>query len=617
MSNLKTHKTTYYHVAIIAAVALFPYLNTFGCPFIFDDFHNITDNRWLKIRDLSLSGFINAATKSPSSNRIIPNISFALNYYFGGFNVWGYHLVNVLIHILTAFTFYFVAQFTLTLPSLKNKCHRPREIALLATLIWSVHPLQTNAVTYIVQRMTSMATFFYLLSLLLFAKGYVAEKKKNSKYLFYISAAAIGIMAFLSKENTAVLPFMLFAYFLYFLKPPENRLDNKKYAILTLSALTILLLALLYLKGNPLSTILSGYEKRHFTLMERLLTESRVIFHYITLIALPFPSRLNFNYDYPVSHSIITPPQTLLAIIGIGFLVYAIKYLYHRDRLTSFTILWFLANLAIESTIIPLELVYEHRLYLPSTFVLLCIVNWIYQIPRSYIKLTRTILVTTLLFLSVFTWHRNTVWQSEITMWSDVVKKSPSFRRGYNNLGKVLSLNGYLTEAETMLLKAIELGPDDDRAYINLAKTYEKQNRLNNASATLQKALNTKKPSLVKIYNLMGKILLKQKNIPEAIKKLTQAIEINPEFSDAYIHLAYAYGVMDMHHKSSEFLLKNIELDPHNTHSYLQLATSYEFQNRYREALMILEKGRSNNNANHKQFNARIDRIKRMMYWKQ
>lgn len=613
-SSKDMNKATLYSIVIIVCVTILPYLNTFHSPFTFDDIANISKNHWLQINDISAENLFQAASNGPSKNRPLPNMSFAFNYYFGGLNVWGYHLINLIVHLSVSVTLFFLIRLTLRTPQMAEKCKRPREIALFAVLLWAIHPLQTNAVTYLVQRMTSMATLFFLLSLFLFAKGWLTEEKQKYQFFYFAASCISAIFAFLCKENTAILPFILFAYFLFFLKPSGQRLDYKKYILIISSALIIPFLALVYLGKNPLTKILSGYATRDFTLTERLLTESRILFHYITLIILPLPSRLNLNYDYTISHSVFAPPQTLLAIIGIGLLLYAIHYFYQRDRLTSFAIFWFLANLVIESTIIPLELVYEHRLYLPSTFVILCVVYWIYKIPANNVKLTRGIIISAIILFSFFTWQRNTVWKSNISLWTDIVAKSPAFSRGYGNLGHVLNIEGRYSKAEEMLLKAIELDPDNGPAYFNLAITYNKQNRFNDAHLFNQKALTLNHAaSYPKIYHNMGKNLLQLNDIDGAIEALSKAVELNPYFADSYIHLGYAYGMKGLHQKAEEFFLKSIALEPANGHTYLQLATSYEFQKKYSEALMILEKGRAKTNSGHSQFDARINRIKTIL----
>ena len=144
-------------VVVVATVTL-AYSNTFQVPFIFDDAHNITKNVSMKFSSITFASLHQAATESPSAWRYFSNISFALNYYYGGQNVFGYHLVNLLLHISTALVFYFLVLSTLRLPIHSGRYKHTREIALFAALLWALHPVQTNGVTYIVQRMTTNKT---------------------------------------------------------------------------------------------------------------------------------------------------------------------------------------------------------------------------------------------------------------------------------------------------------------------------------------------------------------------------------------------------------------------------------------------------------------------------
>jgi hypothetical protein len=248
----------------------------------------------------------------------LPNISFALNYYFGGSDVFGYHLVNILIHIAVAFTFFLLARTTLNLPVLAGRFQQSSEIACAAALLWAVHPLQTNAVTYIVQRMTSMATLFFLLTLLFYVWARVHDKIDTKKIFFFGVSALFGIMALLSKETSGMLPVIIIGYEFFFLRRTAETASNRQKVLLFCGGLLVfLVICWLFLGNDPLARILSSYSHREFTLGQRLLTETRIIFHYLTLLILPLPSRLNLAYDYQLSTGLLAPPQTLLAIFGI------------------------------------------------------------------------------------------------------------------------------------------------------------------------------------------------------------------------------------------------------------------------------------------------------------
>jgi hypothetical protein len=339
-NNLRTNILVLFF--LMAAILLL-YSNTFQSPFTFDD-SQILDNYFISQDEISLETLKFVPAMSPNKRRMLPNLSFALNYYFGNSDVTGYHLFNIIIHILVAFVLCLLAKTTLGLPGLANRFQRTGEIAFAAALFWAVHPLQINAVTYIIQRMTSMATLFFLLALLCYIKARIS-KDNSRRIILFIGATLLGVMALLSKENSGMLPVMILGYE-FFLLPGHDRKgqNRKKLLTITVGALVVfLLICWLFLGNDPLSRVLGGYGAREFTLGQRLLTETRIVIHYLSLLVLPLPGRLNLAYDYQLSTGLFIPPETLLAIICL------IGLTYKKDRLAAFAIFWLLGNLAVES----------------------------------------------------------------------------------------------------------------------------------------------------------------------------------------------------------------------------------------------------------------------------
>jgi len=375
----------YFHLVVFIFLALslsLLYANTYYAPFAFDDISNIYLNPSVTQSDLSWESLKNIYYMSPNKRRVLPNLSFGFNYFFGGTNVFGYHLVNIIIHIGVSLVFYLLARTTLALPGPAKDFNRSAEIAFAATLLWAIHPLQTNGVTYIVQRMTSMATLFFLLSLLCYVKARIHARVDFKKILLGGASALFGVLALLSKEISAMLPVMILGYEFFFLRQARKNSKDRKKLFLMLGGGLLLFAAicLLFLGSNPIAGILNKFNYREFTLSQRLLTETRVVFHYLALLVLPLPSRLNLAYDYPLSTGLMAPPQTLLAIIGLIGLTWLVFALYKRDRLASFAIFWFLGNLLIESSVIALEIIFEHRMYMPSMFLFLAGVAWCYRL---------------------------------------------------------------------------------------------------------------------------------------------------------------------------------------------------------------------------------------------
>ena len=354
-------------VGLIAGVALLAYSNTFHVPFHFDDRPNITQNPNIQIKAFtwdSMERLIKNTYKE--SIRVFSYFTLALNYYFGGSNVFGYHLVNFLVHIASGVFLYGFLLLTFNLPSLKEEYGSiSYKVALFTSLIFISHPIQTQSVTYIVQRMSSMAGMFYLLSLVLYVKGRLSAGRPRA--LYFGGMVLSYLLGVFSKENAAILPLFVALYEFYFFQRLDLSPRGKNILFALIGGLLVLGAFGFMLWGKRyINVIIEGYQYRTFTMLERVLTQSRVVLYYLTLLVFPHPSRLNLDYDFPISKTIFDPPTTLISILIIaGLIGYSIWTAKKRPML-SFCILWYFGNLVIESSIFPLEMVYEHRLYLPA-----------------------------------------------------------------------------------------------------------------------------------------------------------------------------------------------------------------------------------------------------------
>jgi len=365
-----TRRASFRHliaIALIAGVALVAYSNTFRVPFHFDDRVNILQNPNVQIKDFNWA-HIERLIKNTykESIRVFSYFTFALNYYFDGFNVFGYHLVNVFVHAASGIFLYWFLLLTFNLPSLKEK-YGPisYKVALFSSLIFISHPIQTQSVTYIVQRMASMAGMFYLLSLALYIKGRLSTGRPR---FFYFGGMVLSyLLGVFSKENVAILPLFIALYEFYFFQKFDLGPKGKKILLGLVLGLFILGAFGFIIWGKRyINVIIEGYEYRTFTMSERVLTQFRIVLYYITLLIYPHPSRLNLDYDFPISRTILDPPSTLISILIIAGLIGYSVWTAKKRPVLSFCILWYFGNLVIESSIFPLEMVYEHRLYLPA-----------------------------------------------------------------------------------------------------------------------------------------------------------------------------------------------------------------------------------------------------------
>ncbi len=393
-SKKKDRSLLYHHliaIALIAGVAFLAYSNTFSVPFHFDDRPNILQNPNVQIKALTwdrIEALVHNTYKE--TIRIFSYFTLALNYYFGEFNVFGYHLVNLAIHVLAGIFLYAFLLLTFNLPSLKEKYGSiSYKTAVFVSLIFISHPVQTQAVTYIVQRMASMAGMFYLLTLVLYAKGRLAGGK--ARYAYLSGAVLTYLVGVFTKENVAILPFFAAIYEFYFFQRFDLSRRGKKILLsLLLGVLVLAAFGFLLWGQRYIDLTIDGYRERNFTMSERVLTQFRVVLYYLTLLIYPHPSRLNLDYDFPLSKTILDPPTTLISIfIVLGLVGYSF-WAARKRPIVSFCILWYFGNLIIESSIFPLEMVFEHRLYLPSVgpFILfgLVLVKGIERLKEQWIS---------------------------------------------------------------------------------------------------------------------------------------------------------------------------------------------------------------------------------------
>jgi hypothetical protein len=354
-------------IGLIASLAFVVYSNTFYVPFHFDDRPNILENPNIQIKVFTwerLGQFVK--NTYGVTIRVFSSFTFALNYYFGEFNVFGYHLVNFLIHVASGIFLYWFLMLTFRLPLLREKYESiSYKAALFAALIFICHPIQTQSVTYIIQRMASMAGMFYLLSMILYVKGRLSGGRAR---FFYLGGAVLTwLLGVFSKENVAILPFFILLYEFYFFQNLTVTRSGKKILLVLLILVILIVTVGLLLWGERYFNLtLEGYKIREFSLEERLLTQSRVVLYYLTLLVFPHPSRLNLDYDFPVSKTLLDPPTTLISILIIAGLIGYSIWVAKRRPVLSYFVLWYFGNLVIESSIFPLEMVYEHRLYLPA-----------------------------------------------------------------------------------------------------------------------------------------------------------------------------------------------------------------------------------------------------------
>ena len=330
--------------------------------------------------------------------------------------------------------------------------------------------MQTNAVTYLVQRMASLQTLFFVLCVAayLFARRmHLGKTHHVATFLGYAATLWFALCAFLSKENSAMLPVMLVITEIWFFQPDLisavcRRLKGKSWAFWIVASLAGLVTSLYILRH--FSGLLSGYSGRHFTLSERLLTEARIVVWYLSVLLWPDPSRLSIEHDITLSRSLWDPPSTLFCIVLLVITAWLSIRFRRRFPLITYGMLWFLLNLVIESSIVPLELIFEHRLYLPSIGFFIALVAGLVSVTQYAFSTANRRNVVTLSWccfsiliscLTLLTFTRNEAWQNILTINQDAVRKAPLNPRAHANLAVAWSrLEQYpeaIAEAQTAI----------------------------------------------------------------------------------------------------------------------------------------------------------------------
>lgn len=522
---------------LIFALGFVAYSNTLQGPFLFDDYDNIVLNGHLRIHDLWPSTLADAAFHSFMPSRPVANLSFALNYLAHGFWLPGFHLTNIAIHCLTGLFLYVILKMTLATPPLRRQL--PPEsvvpIAGLSTLLWLLNPQNTQSVSYLVQRMNSLAALFFLLSLLLYLKGRTVATRRP---LYFTGCLLSGILALGTKEIAATLLPIIFLYEWYFFQDLDRNWLKRKLPWLGVVAIALLVIAWFYLRRD-FTSFLAGYQGRDFTIGQRLLTEARVVCRYLGLIFFPYPGLLNLDYDYPISTGLLNPPTTIFAIAALTILFLAAILSAPRQRLLSFSILWFMVNLLIESTIIPLEIIFEHRTYLPAMLVWPPILAGAWQLPTHPRKFALPAVLALLAIFATWTWQRNQVWANEVAINRDIAEKSPNKARAHCNLGRALLYSSQEEAGRRELEYAITLDPGYGFSYLNLGGYYLKKHLYDQAIANFTMASRLM-PSYDKVSFYLSEAYFENKQYPEAIASARKAMAIPAYREKALIYLGIA-----------------------------------------------------------------------------
>ncbi len=573
-------------IIIISCLGIVVYFNTFFCSFHFDDSSSIVDNFLIT----NIYNLQNIWNFWPC--RFILYLSVALNYHFNGLNVFGYHLFNIVVHLGAAILVWWLTLLTLSTPAMKEEkiAHQANVISLFVGLVFIAHPIQTEAVTYIVQRAASMGTLFYLASLCLYVQSRLLQDKDSSWRLgrfYYICSLVTAIMAMFTKETAITLPLMILLYEFSFLK--SRRALNWRHLVPFLLTIFIIPLTMLLTKSvnfqemRRVTEVTPGISSMHY-----LLTQFRVMVTYIRLAFLPLNQ--NLDYDYPIFKNIFELPVLFSFLFLITILFWA-KRLFLKFRLVSFSIFWFFLTLLPESSILPIkDVIYEHRLYLPLVgYSMFLVSSGYYLLGKNTLRVMVVVLTMIIFCYSVLTYQRNKVWKDEITLWDDVVSKSPNKARPHYNRGSVWAKQDDFSKAMSDYNKAIEINPGFAEAYNNRGDVYSREDNSPQALSDYNKAIEIN-PIIAKIYNNRGLIYYKLGNYTQALSDYSKAIEIDPKIAEVYNNRGNVYGSQgDLTQAMSDFN-KAIEINPNYSKAYNNRGHVYLIESDFTQAVRDLTK---------------------------
>jgi tetratricopeptide (TPR) repeat protein len=575
------------HLLAALCISLFCaiiYSNTLDSPFVFDDIVHISRNPHIRLTRLNVEKFWDAAFKSPLSNRPVANLSLALNYYFGKYDPRGYHMFNIAVHLINGILVYLLAvtigrqvfdmsrlqapQYR-SFPVTKHTHLSVTLMATLAALVFVGHPLQVQSATYIVQRMNSLAAAFYLLSFLLYIRGRLAQTR--FKLLTFLAISLLcWVLALGSKQIAASLPFVIIAYEWYFFRNLSVSWLRRNAIYLLLPCALFSLIVFIFLGSHPFERISAIYVYRDFTMEERVLTQFRVVIFYITLILYPHPARLNLIHDFSISHSLVDPITTLISLLCICALLATSIWVAKRNRLISFSILWFLGNLVIESSVIGAEMLWEYRLYLPMFGVAL-VFGYVFSRLINKRLWVMTIPFIIIMCLGTITYQRNRVWQNDVQLWRDVLSKNPESARAHLNLGSALMPLGRLDEAIFHYREALRTEPYYIRAHNNIALALKEKGNLDEAIEHYRTALKIK-PKYVDAHNNLALALREQGHLDEAIAHYRKALRINPHAAEVHNNLGMALRERGELDEAIKHYKEAVRLDPLLSDAHVNLA---------------------------------------------
>ncbi|MGD9971449.1 MAG: tetratricopeptide repeat protein [Desulfatirhabdiaceae bacterium] len=566
---------------ILVTLVAITYGHTLDVPFYLDDFSSIVENPVIYQWDGSPGQIWRY-----SAMRIIAYLSLALNYQMHAFQVTGYHVVNILIHILAGMAVLGLLKGLVRTPVTSRMFSASEKtwIPLAAAILFVLHPLQTQAVTYIVQRMASLAALFYVLSMAAYVQARLSDHQRNRVIWIIVCILSAGC-GILTKQNTATLPFSMIALEYGFFQTPL-----KKLGLVALAGGIAILAAGLILVGvfdyNPFSLQKMLAMTRETTTISResyLATQLWVLLRYIRLFF--WPNDLHIDYDFALIDGMYNGQALIGLVIHAGIIGLGIWQL-KKHPLPAFGLLFFYLAHAVESSIIPIrDVVFEHRTYLPNLGLIMVCTWFILSQLKRWIPFNAAVAIFLVMAcgLGTATWLRNQQWRDPIALWEDNVKKAPGNLRGWDILGKHYLQAGQPEKALAVLNHAMDqsnIGNDlsngsaSVETILNIVVAHKHLKRYDRGLAIIDQALHQDMSPMnrSKFYINRGNILFEQQHFDQAEAAFREAIKIYPAGLTARINLSVILGFTNRIAEGEALCHEVLAIDPGNDAAKRNLA---------------------------------------------
>jgi tetratricopeptide (TPR) repeat protein len=557
---------------VLAAAAV--YANALTGPFLFDDFAAIVDNPAFRSAGSFLS-LLSAPDESTLAGRPVVTLTFALNRAVGGTDVRGYHAVNILIHALCSLVLYGIVRRTLCGPRLAATfAGAASNIALAAALIWTVHPLCTEAVDYVVQRTETLMALFYLLTLYCAIRTHDGPRR-CAWGMAAVAACALGMGC---KEVMVTCPLVVLLHEWAYFSPPDERRLRERMPLYAGLAACWAVLALLLWYGPRGESVGFSLGVSAWSYLEN---QWVVVIDYMVHVFWPHP--LVFDYGYPRELALASvAPRAILLLMLVGLSATAMLI----RPAAGFPAMAFFTILAPTSSVVPIvtEVGAERRLYLPLAGLIVLVVVAAHvaigrlagkRQPRRATYLRVASWVVALSVLGTLTVRRNADYRSAEAIWRSAVRATPENARAHNGLGRVLYMDGRIDEAVASYRRALEIERDYYHAQFNLGLAFADRRQYDEALGCFERAARLH-PGRAEPRYRTASVLSAQGRDELAIAELQRAVEIDPDFPEARNDLGNALLGRGLAEEGIRQLRRAVELRPDFALAHYNLALALD-----------------------------------------